>query len=253
MDAVPAGEEEYHKIQQGGTDYHPGHNAAGKGGKYEQRRINDSQPFDLNGNDEHEKHLHLRKSCRICKEYRHIDIVSRKCPEIHGCSALKKIDGFCSERDGRCSGKQAVQKQEDAAQNRKEHTGKQVDIISVGSPDPFQLGTNGIIKYQRDQNEKYIGCIRRNDDPRDKPPDLSVHEYFKGIQCEVAKKGRIDDINQIPHRIADHQIEGKIRDRIPAELSFKFIGKTVSCHSINSFIRILCVILQTFYHPGPQK
>ena len=118
----------------------------------------------------------------------------------------------------------------EAAGNREQHTGKNIDVVTVGSPGPLQCCSQIIIEQQHN-DRKNIQAVRRNDHPGHQTPDLPV-QYPVRIQCQKSQQiisGRAaHQFDHIARHITHDQYHGQVMDRIFSKLFFEFAHKTMS-------------------------
>ena len=130
---VFAGYPKYYEVKQGSRHGEPAVSAALDKIGDEHNPIYDAQHLHFYGYDKHQQYLHFRESSRKSQENGHIYIISTK---QRGNCGKEYAGAICHHI---CRPDQiAIAHHQKAADNGKQHTGKNIYIITVGSPCPFQ-------------------------------------------------------------------------------------------------------------------
>ena len=164
-----------------------------------QDSINNGEIFDLERNNEKQKHLHIRVERRKREEHTQIYILRRKI-EIY---AEKEVD-------------------HKAVNHRQQNAGEEIDGKLRCPPLAFQRCADQIIKIDRDKGQKT--AARRVHGVGDKPPDLPMQDRG-GIEREIAHQHGIDRTDQPEYHIADADVFHQIRNAEIRMLTAKTVDK----------------------------
>jgi hypothetical protein len=107
----------------------------------EENRIDDTQVFDLDRNNEHEQDLHVRKCHGVGKEDRHVHVVGAEHRCIGGKEHIRPVrrNGAPIEQIGHAH-------HQEGACRRKQDAGKDIDIVAPGSPGALQRRSDTVIE-----------------------------------------------------------------------------------------------------------
>ncbi len=132
---IASHQEEDDEIQQRSNDRHFTDPAALHEGIYDEKAVQDTHPFHLDRDEKVQHDLHIRITYSKSEEDRHINIVGteKSIAEKH-VSSENRIE-------------------EKSAQNRRDHSHENVDVVTESSPGLFQTVSKRIIEKQHNDGK----------------------------------------------------------------------------------------------------
>ena len=147
-------------------------------GDKEERRVHQGKVLHLDGDDEHEKHLHVRK--QRCKRKEH---------------GQENVGG------AQAHGTAGDEVNQEAVEDGEDDAGEKVDGKLPGAPLVFQRRTDPIIKIEGDEGQH--PCGRRDEHKTNQSPDLPAQDQGR------VKEQIIQDFNRIGYSAKAHILNAK--------------------------------------------